>query len=80
VNLNIKERKLIIKWFDTAMECSNLSDSDLKLHDKLLESIEEEMISNDPLAYPAKSVKESSDCSEEDYTYDMDTFSSDEKY
>jgi len=73
VNLNLKERKLVLGWFDAAEECLTLSDQDLKLCDMLRESVEDDTASEDPLAYhlEKKGTDEESNYSDE-YSYDDD--------
>ena len=82
MNLNLKESKLVLRWFDIAMACGNLSDSDLKLYDKITESVEDSVDSNDPLAYNPrkKTTKRESFGYEEEEGFDMDNFSDEDKY
>lgn len=59
MNLSLKERKLILKWFDIADEASTLTDADLKVYDKISEAIDEDDFdSEDPLIYRPKKEKE----------------------
>ena len=81
MNLNLKERKLVLKWFDIAVECEELKDVDLRLYDKIRESVQDDDDANDPLVYnPRKGGQEEDyDDYEEECHYDMDNFS-DEDY
>ena len=80
VNLVLKERKLIMQWFDIAVECVTLSDQDLKLYDKIRESVEDEEDLNDPLVYnPRKRIDDDDVSSEDDdFYYDLDDYSDDD--
>jgi len=83
MNLSLKERKLILKWFDIAVECENLSDIDLTLYDKIRETVEEDVDAADPLSYsPRKKSRnnESYSQEEEELHYDMDEYSDEDKY
>jgi len=83
MNISLKERKLLIKWFDIAVECDTLTDSDLKLYDKISDTIEDDADLNDPLVFtPRKKInQEDSYDYEEDTQYgDMDGYSDEDKY
>ena len=83
MNLSLKERKLILNWFDIAVECDTLNDADLKLYDKINETVEDDADENDPLVYsPRKrtSNEESFEHGDEEFHFDMDEYSDEDKY
>jgi len=82
MNINLKESKRLLRWFDIAVECDGLSDADLKLYDKIRENVEDDIDTNDPLVYnPGKKTKNNFTYSEEEEShYDMDEYSTDDKY
>jgi len=83
MNLSLKERKLILKWFDVAVECVTLNDADLKLSDKIRDTIEEDQDTNDPLSYSPRKKSRNTEVYEQDneeLRYDMDEYSDEDKY
>jgi len=87
MNITLKESKRLLKWFDVAVECGNLTDADLKLYDKIRENIEEDEDSDDPLIFnPVKKSKdtytyeeeEEEELDEDDSDYGRDDYSDDE--
>jgi len=85
MNLSIKERKIILNWFDIALECDNLGDSDLRLYDKIRETVQDDEDSDDPLVFNPTQKKNSSDDDndyeeEEEFHYDMDEYSDEDNY
>jgi len=83
MNLSLKERRLILKWFDIAVECETLNDVDLKLYDKIRDTVEDDLDINDPLAYTSRKKSrntESYEPEEEDFRYNMDEYSDEDKY
>jgi len=83
MNLGLKERRIVLKWFDIAVECDNLSDEDLRLYDKIRESVEDDEDENDPLVYNPRSKSDSDelfDDSEEEFEYELGEYSDEDKY
>jgi len=89
MNLSLKERRIVLNWFDIAVECDTLGDVDLKLYDKIRESVDDDDDDIfDPLAYNPSSKKKSNsnndddnfDDVEEDFGYDMDEYTDEDKY
>lgn len=86
MNINLKEGKLLLNWFDIAVECDTLNDADLRLYDKIREIVEDDEDENDPLVYtPSKKSKDTDDSDDFDYEeeeslFDMDEYSDEDKY
>ena len=83
MNLGLKERRLILNWFDIAVECDTLKDVDLKLYDKLRETVEDEEDTDDPLVYNPKKKNSGDNLGFEEgmeSRFDMDEYSNDDKY
>jgi len=83
MKLELKERRRVLRWFDIAVECGNLCDGDLKLYDKIRETVEDEEDENDPLVFnPRKKVNDEDFNYDEDVEsqFDMDEYSNDDKY
>ena len=86
MNINLKECKLLLNWFDIAEECSDLDDKDLKLHDKIKDFVDDndDSDNSDPLIFKTnkkktKVYKDIEEESEEDpelayYKEDMDIY------
>ncbi len=71
MNISFKERKIILKWFDIAVEAGSLKDSDLRLYDKIRESVEyDEEESDDPLVYRPKKEKDEIVEEEDEYSFE----------
>jgi hypothetical protein len=87
MNLSLKERRSVLKWFDLAVECETLSDSDLSLYDKIRESVEEEddeEVENDPLIYtPRKKASDENNYDsdeEEEIEFNIDEYADEDSY
>lgn len=88
MHLSLKDRKLILKWFDFADEAGSLTDADLKLYDKINDALnEDEYDSEDPLAYRHKKEKDDTEvCDLDNENFDenirfenMDDYSEEEE-
>jgi len=87
MNLGQKERRIVLNWFDVAVECVTLSDEDLKLYDKIRESVEDDADENDPLVYnpsPKKKANvetfEDEDEDDSEFGYFIEEFSDEDDY
>jgi len=82
MNVSLKEGKLLLKWFDIAVEGGTLDDKDLKLYDRIRDIVGEDDDDGDPLVYnPRKKVLDDDfDYDSEESHYDMDAYSDEDKY
>lgn len=86
MNLSLKEQRIVLNWFDIAVECGTLGDIDLKLYDKMRESVEDEDDLSDPLVYNPSPKKKSNrneenfDDLEEGSRYGVSEYTGEDKY